>query len=94
MRTETILKAEAIDLLLRTFSVIETERFVASIKNSNFDYTEWHSNLWKDKSIEKIHKIAIEFEKQKSVVNNPSSSKETLYIASLWTSFGKITSFP
>ena len=65
MRTETVLKAEAIELLLKTFGVLETERFIASIKNNNFDYTEWHKDLWKDKSIEEIHKMATEFENEK-----------------------------
>ena len=65
MRTETILKKEAMNLLLKTFGVLETERFISSIKNNNFDYTEWHKNLWKDKSIEEIHKMATEFEKEK-----------------------------
>ena len=65
MRTETALKTEAIDLLLRTFGVLETERFITSIKSNNFDYTEWHKNLWKDKSIEEIHKNATEFEEKK-----------------------------
>jgi len=65
MRTETVLKTEAIDLLLKTFGVLETERFIAGIKNNNFDYTEWHKNLWKDKSISEIHNMATEFEKEK-----------------------------
>lgn len=66
MRTETALKAEAIDLLLKTFGVLETERFIASIKNNNFDYTEWHKTLWRDKTIEEIHRMATEFEKEKT----------------------------
>ena len=65
MRNETVLKVEAMDLLLKTFGVLETERFISIIKNSNFDYTEWHKDLWKDKSIEEIHKMATEFEKGK-----------------------------
>lgn len=65
MRTETVLKIEAIDLLIKTFGVLETERFITSIKNNNFDYTEWHKNLWKDKTIEEIHKMAAEFEHEK-----------------------------
>ena len=65
MRTETVLKAEAMDLLLRTFGVLETERFITSIKSNNFDYTEWHKDLWKDKSIDEIHKMATKFEKEK-----------------------------
>ena len=65
MRTETIIKMEAIDLLLKTFGVIETERFIASIKNNNFDYTEWQKNLWVDKSIDELHQMAVDFEKNK-----------------------------
>jgi hypothetical protein len=65
MRTETVLKMEAIDLLLKTFGVIETERFITSIKNNNFDYTEWQKNLWNDKSLEEIHNMATEFESNK-----------------------------
>jgi hypothetical protein len=59
------LKVEAIDLLLKTFGVLETERFIATIKSNNFDYTEWRKYLWKDKSIEEIHRMATEFEKEK-----------------------------
>ena len=65
MRTETVIKMEAIDLLLKTFGVLETERFITSIKSNNFDYTEWQKNLWNDESIEEIHKLATEFEKKK-----------------------------
>jgi hypothetical protein len=63
MRTETVIKMEAMNLLLKTFGVLETERFIASIKNSSFDYTEWQKNLWNDKSIDEVHQIAVEFEK-------------------------------
>ncbi|GHU48086.1 hypothetical protein FACS1894200_04510 [Spirochaetia bacterium] len=65
MRTETVLKVEAIDLLIKTFGVLETERFITSIKSNNFDYTEWHKNLWEDKTIDEIHKMATEFEDRK-----------------------------
>ena len=65
MRTDTVLKVEAIDLLLRTFGVLETERFITSIKSNNFDYTEWQKTLWNDKSIEELHKMATEFEENK-----------------------------
>ena len=65
MRTETIIKIEAMDLLLETFGALETERFIASIKSNNFDYTEWQKNLWKDKSINEVHHMAVEFEKNK-----------------------------
>jgi hypothetical protein len=63
--TETVLKIEAIDLLIKVFGVLDTERFITSIKSNNFDYTEWHKNLWKDKTIEEIHQMATEFENNK-----------------------------
>jgi hypothetical protein len=62
MRTETVLKVEAMDLLIKTLGILETERF---IKSNNFDYTEWHKELWKDKTIDEIHKMAVDFEKKK-----------------------------
>jgi len=65
MRTEAVLKAEAIDLLLKTFGVLETERFITSIKSNNFDYTEWHKKLWENKSIDEIHEMATKFENEK-----------------------------
>jgi hypothetical protein len=64
--TETALKVEAIDLLIKTFGVLDTERFITSIKSNNFDYTEWHKNLWKDRTIEEIHTMATEFEMKKN----------------------------
>ena len=66
MRTETALKIEAMELLLNTFGALDTEKFIAMIKNNDFDYTEWHKNLWKDKSIEEIHNMATKFEKEKN----------------------------
>ena len=65
--TEAVLKLEAIDLLIKTFGVLDTERFITSIKSNNFDYTEWHKNLWKDKSIEEIHQMAVQFEAENGV---------------------------
>ena len=67
MMTETALKVEAIDVLIKTFGVLDTERFITSIKSNNFDYTEWHRNLWKDKTIEEIHTMAAEFELKKAL---------------------------
>jgi hypothetical protein len=60
-----MLKTEAIDLLIKAFGVLDTERFITSIKSNNFDYTEWHKNLWKDKTIGEIHQMATEFEYKK-----------------------------
>jgi hypothetical protein len=66
MMNETALKVEAIDLLIKNFGVLNTERFITSIKSNNFDYTEWQKNLWKDKTIDEIHTLAAEFEGRKN----------------------------
>jgi len=63
--TEIALKTEAINRLLKTFGVLETERFISGIKSSDFDYTEWQKNLWNDKSVDEIHLMATEFEKKR-----------------------------
>ena len=68
MKSETALKIEAFEVLLNTLGALDTERFIASIKKNNFDYTKWHNNLWKDKTIDEIHKMASEFEKEKNIV--------------------------
>ena len=65
MRTDMAIRIEAMDLLLNTFGVLETERFITSIKNNNFDYTEWQKDLWKDKTIDEVHQMAVKFEEEK-----------------------------
>ena len=62
MRTDTVLRVEAMNTLIRNLGEVDAERFVAIVKGDSFDYTKWRSNLWKDKSIEDIHKMATEYE--------------------------------
>ena len=64
--TEIALKTEAINLPIKTFGVLETEKFITGIKSGNFDYTEWQKNLWNDKSVEELREMATAFEKQKT----------------------------
>ena len=39
MVTETVLRANAIDLLIKAFGVLDAERFITSIKSNNFDWS-------------------------------------------------------
>jgi hypothetical protein len=66
MVAETVLRKNAIDVLIRELGVLNTERFISSIKNNSFDYTIWQKDLWKGKSIDEIHKMATDFEKNKN----------------------------
>jgi hypothetical protein len=65
-RTDTVLRVEAMAVLLKYLGEIDAERFIGMIKTDNFDYTEWQRNLWQDKTIDDIYTMAVEFEKQKS----------------------------
>ena len=63
MRTDNILRIDAINVLLASLGEVDTERFISMIKRDTFDYTEWQRELFKGKSIEEIHAMATEYEK-------------------------------
>jgi hypothetical protein len=63
MRTDNVLRLEAMDALIATLGEIDAERFISMVKRDTFDYTEWQRDLWKDKDIEEIHALATEYEK-------------------------------
>lgn len=62
MKTDRVLRLEATEALIKALGEVDTERFIAMIKRETFDYTEWRRNLWKDKTIDEIHQMAVEFE--------------------------------
>jgi hypothetical protein len=64
MRSDTVLRTEAMAVLLDVFGAIDAERFVAMIKKDTFDYTEWQRDLWSGKSINELHMMATEFERK------------------------------
>ena len=63
MKTDQIVRIEAIDVLIATLGTVDTERFISMVKRDTFDYTEWQREHWSDKSIEEIHALATEHEK-------------------------------
>jgi hypothetical protein len=65
-RTDTVLRVEAMAVLIKCLGEIDAERFIGMIKTDNFDYTELQRNLWKDKTIDDIYAMAVDFEKQKN----------------------------
>jgi hypothetical protein len=66
MKSEIALRSEAMKILTKNLGKIDTERFISSIKKDSFDYTEWRKDLWKDKTIEEIHELAGQYEKNRS----------------------------
>ena len=63
MKTDNVIRLEAMDALLSALGTVDTERFISMIKRDTFDYTEWRRDLWKEKSIEEIHALATEHER-------------------------------
>jgi hypothetical protein len=55
MRTDSALRYEAMDVLVRALGTVDAERFISMVKRDTFDYTEWRRGLWNDMSIEEIH---------------------------------------
>jgi hypothetical protein len=70
MRTDNVLRLEAMDALMQKLGMIDAERFITMVKRDTFDYTEWRRGLWSDKSIEEIHAAATKHERKKRRVND------------------------
>jgi len=63
MRTDRVLRTDAMNLLVKGLGEVEAERFIYLMKREDFDYTEWQRDLWKDKSIDEVYKLAADREK-------------------------------
>ena len=66
MRTDQLVRVEAMNALISTLGTVDAERFISMLKRDTFDYTEWQRKLWNDKSIEEIHALATEHERMKN----------------------------
>ena len=70
MRTDNIIRANAMNLLIKGLGEVETERFIYLIKRENFDYTEWQRDLWNDLTIDEVFKLAADRENERKVIIN------------------------
>lgn len=61
IQSDSVLRVESINLLIKHLGAVNAERFINSIKNDHFDYTRWQRDLWRDQSIEEIHNNAARF---------------------------------
>jgi hypothetical protein len=66
MKTDNIVRVEAMDALIATLGTVDAERFISMVKRDTFDYTEWQRKLWDGKSIEEIHAMASEYARFKT----------------------------
>ena len=58
MQNEADLRYNVMNVLLKEFGEVETERFIFLIKREEFDYTKWQQKLWMDKTIDEVFELA------------------------------------
>lgn len=64
MKTDAVIRLEAIDALIDRLGEVDAERFLQMVKKENFDYTKWRKSLWNGKSVDEIHRQAAAYEQQ------------------------------
>ena len=64
MKTDTVVRVEAMDALIEALGAVDAECFISMVKRDTFDYTEWQRKLWDGKSIDEIHEAATAYEKK------------------------------
>ncbi len=60
MKTDTEIRVEGMNILMKYMDIVDAERFVSIIQMEKFDYTKWRQNLWTGLSVREISKIAME----------------------------------
>ena len=58
IKTETQIRYEGLDALVKQLGMIDAERFISVILRERFDYTEWQRHLWENDSLEAIYQRA------------------------------------
>ena len=63
MKTDSEIRYEGMNTLLKYMNNLDAERFISIIKRNNFDYTKWRENLPKFNSVQELSKAAMESRK-------------------------------
>jgi hypothetical protein len=63
MRTDTLVKHDALNIFNEHLGLIDTERFISLVLHEPFDYTKWHENLDDEISVRELSKKAMEYQK-------------------------------
>lgn len=60
MKTDTVVRVEAMDALIAALGEVDAERFISMVSRDKFDYTEWRrDNLCKGMTIDEIYIDAV-----------------------------------
>lgn len=58
MISDTEIKLKGIEALVNALGEVQAERFISLVMRESFDYTAWQTELWQDKSVEQISRMA------------------------------------
>ena len=60
MSSDTEIKVKGINVLIDALGELGAERFITLLLRESFDYTKWQRNLWTNKSIEEVSRLAMQ----------------------------------
>lgn len=64
MKTDTEIKVEGTNVLIKAMGTIEAERYIALMAREKFDYTKWRRTMLPEGSVEEISKAAVQYRKK------------------------------
>lgn len=64
MKTDTEIKVEGTNVLIKAMGTIEAERYIALMAREKFDYTKWRRTMLPEGSVEEISKAAMQYKKK------------------------------
>ena len=67
MRTDTLIRTEGMNTLIKNLGLVEAERFIMLIQKEPFDYTKWQENLFENMTVEEISLNAMEYRKKNNL---------------------------
>ena len=58
--TDTEIRMKGMQVLVNALGEVHAEKFITLILREPFNYTEWQRNLWNDKSVEELSRMAMQ----------------------------------
>ena len=58
--TDTEIRLKGMQVLINALGEVQAEKFITLILREPFNYTEWQRDLWNDKSVEEISRMAMQ----------------------------------
>jgi len=76
MKTDTEIRINGFEILVKELGTVEAERFIALIMREPFDYTKWQSDLWADQGIDEISRKAMSARKKTELTTKQTEPGE------------------